>query len=71
MKETTTVRALKKLIMCEIRKYPECNGITGVAIARPANSNWDAAFVSNGLPYMCDTAWEVVHDLKQRFDLEI
>lgn len=71
MKEQITVRELKKLIMSEIQKRPECKEVTRIAITRPANSNWDATFLRKGSPCTCDKASAVIRDLKERFDLEI
>jgi hypothetical protein len=68
-KETRTVSELQLLLMEEIRRYPECNHITGVAITRPVNRNWDAAWVCSGPRSARPIAYEIARRLQGQFDL--
>jgi len=68
-KPTKSRGELEALIMAEIRKFPECNNVVSVAITRPTDSTWDAAFVAEGNVAVCAKAFEIARVLSSRWDL--
>jgi hypothetical protein len=68
-KETKTESELELILMEEIRRHPECNHVTGVAITRPTDRNWDAAWVCSGPRLAPSIADEIARKLQAQFDL--
>jgi hypothetical protein len=68
-KQTRTEAELKVLLMDEVRRYPECDHITSVAITRPPDHNWDVAWGCNGPKAAPAIAYEIARRLAGQFDL--
>jgi hypothetical protein len=68
-KEKKTAAELSALVMEEIRKLPELNDVTGAAITRPTNMNWDVGFTMHGPRYAPEKAWAIARDLQAKYDL--
>jgi len=68
-KQTLTQAELKRRLMDEIRKHPECVQISDVGFTRPTRANWDAAWALNGPSSAPPIAHEIVRQFQQRFDL--
>jgi hypothetical protein len=69
IKDMKTEAELESLLMEEVRKYPECSRVTGVAITRPTDRNWDVAWVMDGPRFVPPIANEIARRLQQQFDL--
>jgi len=69
VKERKSERELIALLMAEVRKRPECEHVTGVAITRPVSSNWGAAWGATGNKITPAIAFEVERELRAQFDI--
>jgi hypothetical protein len=68
-KQTLTEAELRRRLMDELRKHPECAHISDVGFTRPTFSNWDAAWVMNGPTSAPAIAHEIARQFQQQFDL--
>jgi hypothetical protein len=68
-KEKKTEAELVALIMQEVRKHPDWSDVEGVAITRPTQTNWDAAFTMSGQRIAPEGAWAIARDLHAKYDL--
>jgi hypothetical protein len=74
IKEKKSEAELARLIMGEVRKYPECNRVNSVGIIRPVQQashhpNWNAAFTVDGNEEVPERASRVARELQAKFDL--
>jgi hypothetical protein len=72
-KETKPRMELLKILMYEIRKYPECDHIISVAV-RPSrrasdHCNWYAEWIVEDNQIKCPQALEITKQLQDQFDL--
>ena len=74
-KEKKTATDLTATIMQEVRKHPDCNDITNVAIIRPVqhapgHPNWSFAWTRDHTSSLAPaTANEIARKLQNQFDL--
>jgi hypothetical protein len=72
-KETITRMELLKILMYEIRKYPECDHIISVAIRQTRRAfddcNWYAEWIVEDNQLKCPHALEITKYLQAQFDI--
>jgi hypothetical protein len=68
-KEKISEAELTALLMKEIRKHPECEHVVGVAIIKPVQQNWGAAWVVDGNEIAGRPAFAIAEELQAKFDL--
>ncbi len=72
-KEFRTAAEIEKLVMAEALKHPECEGATGVTIARQSDerdpATWYANVLENGTPMCARAIGEIVRMLQRKYDL--
>jgi hypothetical protein len=75
-KPTKTRSELEKMIMDELREFPDCKDVTGVAVLGPVKrqgTNWDRAIARTGAstaPLECEEVIDaIVSRLQDLFDL--
>ena len=68
-KQKKSQSELIALLMQELRKHPECDHVISVAIIRPVQQNWDAAWTVSGNEVVCSRAFEIARALQEQFDL--
>ena len=68
-KPSLSQEALETLIMEELRKFPECNSVIEVGVARTTEDSWDAALLTENDAPVPEKAAQIVRALTAQFDL--
>ena len=68
-KEVKSEAEMKALLMQRVRQLPNCDHVIDVAIIRPLETNWDAAWVHSGNQVAPGPAWKLVAEMRQQFDV--
>jgi len=69
-KEKKNEAELVDLLMAEIRNCLECEHVIDVAIIRPVQQSWDAAWTVEGNEIACRRAFQYAQELQAKFDLK-
>ncbi len=68
-KPALSQEALETMIMEELRKFPECDSVIEVGVARPTDDSWDAALLTENDGPVPAKATQIVRALNAQFDL--